>query len=68
MRSEKAFIKWISKQRRRFAIEIQVETRGVKANPYGVAVELPIDLLSEGMQEGQQVTIQIDGGDRDIDT
>lgn len=68
MRTRKAVIKWISKQRRRFAIEIQVKTTGAKANPYGVAVELPIDLLSEGMREGQQVTIQVDDGDRDMDT
>lgn len=59
MRCVCAKINWIAE--RSFAVEIDCGSRKV-------AVEFPIEMLTPDMVEGQRITIQIDEGDRRVDT
>lgn len=61
MRTCKARINWIDKKHKQFAVSLLLPTGEV-------AILLPLIVLSPDIKEGQVITIQIDEGDRDIDT
>jgi hypothetical protein len=67
MRTCKARINWINDgrlQRQQFALTPIISDKERTDH----AFTLPLEMLSPDMYEGQVITIQIDNGNRDIDT